>query len=189
MIFNSKKPEKQSDEALVKKFKSDHDLNDLGVLFNRYTHLVYGVCLKYLKQREDSQDAVIQIFEILVHEIPKHDIREFKNWLHGVTRNYCLMQLRKKSSQKKTQEKYGADFFMETEEQLHPIDTEENSSIESSLKKCLEKLKEEQRKCVSLFYYEELCYKEIAEELNLEEKKVKSYIQNGKRNLKICLES
>ena len=66
MIFNSKKPEKQSDEALVKKFKSDHDLNDLGVLFNRYTHLVYGVCLKYLKQREDSQDAVIQIFEILV---------------------------------------------------------------------------------------------------------------------------
>ena len=99
------------------------------------------------------------------------------------------MQLRKKSSQKKTQEKYGADFFMETEEQLHPIDTEENSSIESSLKKCLEKLKEEQRKCVSLFYYEELCYKEIAEELNLEEKKVKSYIQNGKRNLKICLES
>ena len=189
MIFSSQKPDKLSDSDLVKKFKKNHDLEILGVLFNRYTHLVYGVCLKYLKQREDSQDAVIQIFEILVHEIPKHEIRDFKSWLHGVTRNYCLMELRKKSSQKKHVEKYSSDFFMETVEEMHPIDREENSMINGALEKCLQQLKEEQKQCISLFYYQDKCYKEIALVLNLEEKKVKSYIQNGKRNLKICLEN
>ncbi|MEI6865629.1 sigma-70 family RNA polymerase sigma factor [Flavicella sp.] len=160
----------------------------LGVLFNRYTHLVYGVCLKYLKHREDCQDAVIQIFEILIQEVPKHDIKNFKNWLYGVTRNYCLMQLRKQNANKKSFEKYSATFFMESSEELHPIDIERDNSINTSLKKCLEKLKEEQRKCVILFYFEEMCYKKIAEERQLEEKKIKSYIQNGKRNLKLCIE-
>jgi RNA polymerase sigma-70 factor (ECF subfamily) len=189
VIFSSNKPEKQSDEALVTDFQSDQDMTILGILFNRYTHLVYGVCLKYLKHKENSQDAVIQIFEILVHEVPKHEIRNFKSWLHGVTRNYCLMQLRKQTSVKKSLERFSADYFMESVEDAHPIDNDKGDTMTTSIKKCLEKLKEQQRRCVSLFYYEEKCYKEISEELQLEEKKVKSYIQNGKRNLKICIES
>ncbi len=188
VIFNSNKPDKQSDETLLKLFQKEKDLEILGQLFSRYTHLVYGVCLKYFKNREDSQDGVIQIFELLVEQLPKHSVLNFKSWLHSVTRNFCLMQLRKSKASKNQLEKYSNDFFMENEETMHPIDTEAKNEINNALQLCLEKLKELQKKCVSLFYYEEKCYREISEELHLEEKKVKSYIQNGKRNLKICIE-
>lgn len=188
MLFSSNKPEKQSDDALIAIFRKENNLDVLAILFTRYTHLVYGVALKYLKNREDSQDAVTQIFEVLIKEVPKHNIKNFKSWLHSVTRNHCLMQLRKQSSDKRNFEKFSADSFMESEQTLHPIDKEETNSVNEVLKKCLERLKEEQRSCVTLFYYEEKCYREISEELKLDEKKVKSSIQNGKRNLKICIE-
>ena len=79
--------------------------------------------------------------------------------------------------------------FMENEPELHPIDEELNESLKNALAHCIEKLKAEQKSCIQLFYFENKCYREIAERLYMEEKKVKSYIQNGKRNLKICIEN
>ena len=99
------------------------------------------------------------------------------------------MELRKEKSQKRRYEQFSADNFMESTHSMHPIDEERNDDIENRLKKCIEKLKNEQKACIELFYYKEKCYKEISSELQIEEKKVKSFIQNGKRNLKICLES
>lgn len=187
--FSTNKHIEESDAELVESYRNTHDLDILAELYSRYTHLIYGVCLKYLKNREDSQDAVLQIFEVLLKEIPKHEIRIFKNWLHGVTRNYCLMQLRKEKASQKQFETYSRDFFMETEVEMHPIDSQRSRTKSTALRDCLEKLKKVQQECVRLFYYDEQCYREIAAGLNLEEKKVKSAIQNGKRNLKICLES
>ncbi|MFC2109660.1 RNA polymerase sigma factor [Bacteroidota bacterium] len=161
----------------------------LGKLYNRYMHLVYGVCLKYLKNREESQDAVMQIFEILLKEIPKHEIKIFKNWLYGVSKNYCLMKIRKDKSEKRKHENYSADFFMENTSELHLIDKEAPDQLSTALKQCMEALKEQQRCCLAAFYYEEKCYKEISEELDIDIKKVKSFIQNGKRNLKLCLDN
>jgi RNA polymerase sigma-70 factor (ECF subfamily) len=56
------------------------------------------------------------------------------------------------------------------------------------LEKCIETLGDEQKQCVKLFYLQEKCYKEITESTGFDMNKVKSYIQNGKRNLKICME-
>ena len=100
MLFTKHKDPDASDEVLIQRFRKGDDLGVLGMLYNRYIHLVYGVCLKYLKNREDSQDAVMQIFEVLIKEVPKHEIRVFKSWLHGITRNFCLMQLRSASNKK-----------------------------------------------------------------------------------------
>ena len=152
-------------------------------------HLVYGVCLKYLKDRDESKDAVMQIFEKLITEIPKQKIDNFSSWLHVVTKNYCLMQLR---SQKSKDEKFNEWIndpvvFMENNNVLHPIDCEE-PDMEKELADCIERLKDEQKECIRLFYYENKCYQEISEDLNIDEKKVKSHLQNAKRNLKICLE-
>jgi RNA polymerase sigma-70 factor, ECF subfamily len=178
-----------SDEELVRQFKDKQDLEVLGVLYKRYMYLVYGVCMKYLKNREDSQDAVMQIFEVLVKDIPRFEIQNFKGWLYTVSRNYCLMQLRKSSREKNRHPEISMPVFMESTTVMHPIEEESNQDLQERLKLCLEQLKEEQRRCVELFYYHQQCYREIATGLNIGEEKVKSYIQNGKRNLKICLES
>ena len=189
MLFTKQKKIHASDEELIRRFQNENDMEVLGVLYNRYLHLVYGVCLKYLKNREDSQDAVIQIFEVLIKEVPKHEIRTFKSWLHGVTRNFCLMQLRAASSKKTKQLVTFEESFMENSQEVHPLDEDLSDNKSLALTKCLDTLKKEQKQTVELFYYSGQCYREIASELNIEEKKVKSFIQNGKRNLKLCLES
>ncbi len=191
MIFRipGKKKNVKSEEELLAEFRSSGDLELLGELYSGYMHLVYGVCLKYLKNRDSSMDAVMQIFEKLITEIPRHEVENFGSWLHVVTKNYCLMQLR---SEKTQSEKLAgwineSSVFMENDPELHPID-EDSPDIDKALGDCIERLKEEQRRCIRLFYYENRCYNEIADMLKMEEKQVKSYLQNGKRNLKICLE-
>ena len=185
--FSGKHPEK-TDEELLGQFRDSGNLDTLGELYSRYMHLVYGVALKYLGERSDAQDAVMHIFEKLIIELPKHDVQQFKSWLYVLVKNHCFMEIRsKKSGEKRLEGLKNEQQFMESEEELHPIDRED-SSVEDALKACIEQLKDEQKVCIDLFYYQKLCYREIAARLNMEEKKVKSLLQNGKRNLKICLE-
>lgn len=181
----------KSDEKLLADYLETQDMEILGELYSRYMHLVYGVCLKYFKEREKSKDAVMQIFEKLVTETGRHEIRNFKSWLYVVSKNHCLMDLRKTKGGKTifvSNENEMAG-FVENEAELHPIDREPDETIEQALNGCIEKLKNEQKMCIRLFYFENKSYREISASLNLEEKKVKSFIQNGKRNLKICMES
>ncbi len=185
-----KKKEQHTDDYLLQSFRESGNLDLLGELYNRYMHLVYGVCLKYLQDREDSKDAVMQIFEKLITEIPKNDIKNFKSWLYVVSKNHCLMHLRTEKTRGEQNKKFciEQEIFMESDEELHPID-EDRADLNKVLLECIENLKNEQQKCIQLFYLEERSYKEICDILKLEEKKVKSFLQNGKRNLKICLES
>jgi RNA polymerase sigma-70 factor, ECF subfamily len=184
-----RKPTNKTDEDLLKEFQVSGDLEVLGVLYSRYMHLVYGVCLKYLKDRDESMDSVMQIFEKLVTELPKHDIVNFRSWLHVVTKNYCLMNLRSHKSTIEKANEWIEDnrIFMENDQEMHPIDNRE-AIMEKALLDCIEKLNNEQKDCIKQFYYENRCYIEIAANLNLDEKKVKSHLQNGKRNLKLCIE-
>jgi RNA polymerase sigma-70 factor, ECF subfamily len=191
MLFkiSDKAGSRLSDEELLEEFTKKGDPEVLGELYSGYMHLVYGVCLKYLKNREDSMDAVMQIFEKLMTEIPRHRIENFRSWLHAVTKNYCLMQIR---SQKSHEEKLNeliidTSVFMENNPILHPID-DNDADMDKALADCIEKLKTEQKECINQFYYENRCYNEIATNMGLDEKKVKSHLQNAKRNLKICLE-
>lgn len=184
---NKRLPE--SDEKLINEFISTGDLEVLGGLYSRYMHLVYGVCLKYLRDRDESKDAVMHIFEKLIIDIPKQKIDNFRSWLHVVTKNYCLMQLRSQKSKDEKLKEWIVDqtVFMESVSVMHPID-EDEQDMKKDLADCIERLKNEQKECIRQFYYENRCYNEIAAKMNLDEKKVKSYLQNAKRNLKICLE-
>ena len=177
-----------TDEELLLLYKSKGSLDTLGELYSRYMHLVYGVALKYLGDRDEAKDMVMQIFEKLIIDLPGHEVRNFKSWLYVLTKNHCLMQLRSQKSVDGKMEGYKTEQeFMESEQDLHPLDKEDHS-IEEALKDCIEQLRSEQKQCIELFYYKKLCYQEIAERLGMNEKKVKSFLQNGKRNLKICLE-
>ncbi|MES2427052.1 MAG: sigma-70 family RNA polymerase sigma factor [Bacteroidota bacterium] len=171
-----------TDERLLQEYKQTADLTVLAKLYERYMHLVYGVCLKYLHDEELSKDAVMQIFEELIVKVTRHDIKQFKPWLYVLSRNFCLMQLR---SGKKMQTESLPD-FMEFVDDAHLTDDREDNI--NALERCKEKLPSAQKVSIQLFYMDEKCYKEIVDETGYSMNEVKSYIQNGKRNLKICLE-
>ncbi len=163
--ITGKKKVRKTDEELLAEFTSAGNLDVLGELYSDYMHLVYGVCLKYLKDRDDSMDAVMQIFEKLITEIPKQKIGNFKSWLFVVTKNFCLMKLRShKAQEEKLNELINdPDFFMENSSILHPVD-EDQPGMEEQLKNCIERLKDEQKECIKQFYYDNHCYNEIAHE-------------------------
>jgi RNA polymerase sigma-70 factor (ECF subfamily) len=189
-IKNTSKKEAHGDMAnddlsLVAAYQKSGDLEVLGKLYNKYMHLVFGVCFNYFKDEEQSKDAVMQIFEELVTKLRIHQVQNFKSWLHVLTRNHCLMALRKSS---KNPTVALDDNFVENDELVHlDIDNTKETQL-TIMEKCMETLSEEQRKSVDLFYLQEKCYKEVAEITGYDMLKVKSYIQNGKRNLKICIE-
>jgi RNA polymerase sigma factor (sigma-70 family) len=173
------------DNELIRRYKESGDLIIVGELFNRYMSLVYGVCLKYLKDREESRDAVMQIFEKLVTSLREHEITHFKSWLYITARNHCLMDLR--ARKRKGFEEISAH-VMESDALSHLEEEPEMESNLSKLEHCIEQLITEQKHCIKLFYIEQKCYKEIVQRTGFDDNKVKSYIQNGKRNLKICME-
>lgn len=184
-IKNTAGIKNQDDAALLAQYKRTGSLEVLGVLYNRYMHLVYGVCLNYFKEEEASKDAVMQIFEELILKLKVHEVQNFKSWLHVLTRNHCLMAIRKLS---KNNTVSIDDVFVENTDFVH-LDIEDTKETQLTvMEKCMETLPEEQKVSVDLFYLQEKCYKEVAEITGYELVKVKSYIQNGKRNLKICIE-
>jgi len=178
-----------SDEALIEQYKITDDINVLSNLYIRYMDLVFGVCLKYLNNKEDAQDATMQIFEKLINAVKTNTIESFRPWLYVVAKNFCLMEIRQKKSIDKNIDisEKKSFVFMESDFELHPLDTN-NSEKEEALKNCIEKLNDTQKRTVELFYFKKLTYDQISISMNIEVKKVKSYLQNAKRNLKICIE-
>ena len=173
------------DKELVNRFRTSGNMDVLAVLFQRYMDLLYGVCLKYLKQPETAKDAVMQIFEELVAKLPKHEVDNFKSWLYTLAKNYCLMQLRTPKNLKTTEFKPDS---MQLEEEAHLNGIQLKEDNLQKMERCLQTLSTEQKKAVELFYLQNKCYKEIAEATGIEWNKVRSFIQNGRRNLKICME-
>jgi RNA polymerase sigma factor (sigma-70 family) len=184
-IKNNSRIQEQDDAELIGRYKTSGDLDVLGQLYNKYMHLVFGVCINYLKDEESSKDAVMQIFEELIQKLKVHEVQNFKSWLHVLTRNHCLMAIRKNS---KNETVSLEDTFVENTDFVHLDMDDTKESKLSVMEKCMEKLPEEQKVTVDLFYLQEKCYKEVADITGYDMLKVKSYIQNGKRNLKICIE-
>ena len=184
--FFKKSAGEESDDQLLQRYQSSGDLHWLGLLFERYAELVYGVCLKYLKDEQQAEDASIGVFESLVEKVLKHDIHNFKSWLHVLTKNYCLMQLRKANRQ--GEQSFAPEVMHSLDMRHHTIEIEEKKDSSSSLHNCIEQLPEKQKACIEAFYLEGHSYKEIA---NFRKEKlgtVRSYIQNGRRNLRNCME-
>lgn len=172
------------DEELAQKAGKGNQ-NALGELFRRYAPLVFGVSLKYLKNKSDADDMVMQVFEKLSGKLAKHQVDNFSSWLHTVTRNECLMLLRKKKQPTTDLESA----------LIHQADAGETALAEkieqeiriASLEEKIKNLKPLQQQAIELFFIQNKCYDEVSEMMNVDLKKVKSLIQNGKRNLKIAL--
>jgi RNA polymerase sigma factor (sigma-70 family) len=179
-----------SDAELVTKYKETGENICVGELFRRYMHLVFGVCMKYLRDEDKAKDLQSHIFERLLNDLLKHEVANFKGWLFSVAKNHCLMHLRSNQSLLKNQKELKKDLqtYMESGFELHLNPVLEKESQLSKLELGIQQLNEEQRICVDLFYIREKSYREIVEATGYSLNDVKSYIQNGKRNLKLFME-
>jgi RNA polymerase sigma-70 factor (ECF subfamily) len=180
-------PASLTDLELVEQYKATRDPVFLGDLFERYAHLVLGVCLRYLRNREDAEDAVMEVYEHLTTALVRHEVANFKSWLHSVAANHCRMALRRRKS---------APVGVEASEELldavlasAPAPHEADGAEEEleALRGALGRLGEGQRRCLELFYLEGHSYAEVARRSGYALNEVKSHIQNGKRSLRILL--
>lgn len=175
-----------TDKELLDNFYASHDNEWLGILLQRYTLLLLGVCMKYLRNEEDAKDSVQQIFLKVIQEMQKYKVEYFKSWLYMVAKNHCLMKLRDKQNK----------IPLELTEKLSAAPTEEtdwqalirNDQALNLMDEALNELNDEQKQCVTLFYLKKKSYQEISDETGYTLMQVKSYIQNGKRNLKTMIE-
>jgi RNA polymerase sigma factor (sigma-70 family) len=175
-----------TDQELLEQFYADHDNEWLGILLQRYTLLLLGVSMKYLKNEEEAKDSVQQIFLKVIQELQKYKVEYFKSWLYMVAKNHCLMKLRDRQGKitAEISDKLAAKPEDETDMQVLIANDHTLELMEAALKE----LNAEQQQCVTLFYLQKKSYQEVSDETGFSMLQVKSYIQNGKRNLKILIE-
>ncbi|MBD2751439.1 RNA polymerase sigma factor [Spirosoma validum] len=188
--FRKSKP--TNDLEYVAAYRVTGDLAILGELYEQHMELVYAVCYNYLRDEEEAKDAVMNLFEQLVTDLRRHDVQQFGPWLHSVARNYCLMQLRKSQTHPTTS--LVTETGNDTEDEpLNRLLSEETDTLEleedlTRMETFLKTLPPEQQTCLTLFYLERKSYTEVADLTGYDLKQVKSYLQNGRRNLKICMQ-
>lgn len=183
------KPDKQqhiTDAELLEQFYKDHNNEWLGILLQRYTLLLLGVCMKYLKNEEEAKDSVQQVFLKVIQELHKYKVEYFKSWLYMVAKNHCLMKLREKQGKITTEISDRLSAKQEDETDLQSL--VQNDHTLELMAVALKELNPEQQQCVTLFYLQKKSYQEVSSETGFSMLQVKSYIQNGKRNLKILIE-
>ena len=177
-----------SDNDLINKFLEDEDNSIIGILYERYGHLVLGLCIKYLKNKDEAQDLVIGIFSDLIKDLKKHKVQYFKSWLYVYSKNYCLMELRKRQRalKKELELKENVHLIMDFSSSEH-LQEKENQIV--IMETAIDQLNIEQKQCIELFYLKNKSYNEIIEITGYSNNEVKSHIQNGKRNLKLKMEA
>lgn len=184
-MFLKRKLSKLKDDELLRCYAESGLTDYFGELYNRYIPLLYGVCLKYLQDADRAQDAVMELFEELLPRISNYEINVFKTWVYSVARNHCLQLLRKEN--KEIPIDFGIN-VMESDDVLHLFNDDDNSEEQlQALKHCMEQLPEPQRISITQFFLEELSYADVVEKSGYSLKGVKSYIQNGRRNLSNCI--
>ncbi|MEL7123587.1 MAG: sigma-70 family RNA polymerase sigma factor [Bacteroidota bacterium] len=184
--FFKSNPNSLTDKEMVEKFQQSNDLSLLSTLYDRYLELVYGLALKYFKEDELAKDAVMDIYLLLQEKLKEHKVDNFKSWLYTLAKNHCLSSLRKKRIEIIGEVE---PEFMHFEDFMHPLISEGDKTTQlNKLNECIKQLPEKQQNCIRWFYLENLTYKEIAEYGQMEHATVRSYIQNGRRNLKKCME-
>ena len=195
-LFRRAKPisdRQGSDPAeYVAAYRATGDLAILGELYEQHMDLLYAVCYNYLRDEDEAKDAVMNLFEQLITDLRRHDVQQFRPWLHSVARNHCLMQLRRNQTHPKTEliinDTSETDIEPNLRQLSDDIDPLEREEDLSRMEACLKTLPTEQQTCLTLFYLDHKTYTEIADLTGYALKQVKSYLQNGRRNLKICMQ-
>jgi RNA polymerase sigma factor (sigma-70 family) len=174
-----------SDDELIGQYKNSNEKKYVGELYKRYAHLVLGMCIQYFKDKDTAKDILLEIFEKLFLELKKREVENFKAWLTFVVRNHCISELRKLQTKHNRETRYQAE--VKNTLLIEEVDDEKIEIQVEKLECALNELNPFQKKCIELFYYKNMSYAQIMQLTGYSIKEVKSYIQNGKRNLKLIL--
>ena len=185
-LVKADKYQHTTDQELLEQFYTDHNNEWLGILLQRYTLLLLGVSMKYLKNEEEAKDSVQQIFLKVIQELQKYKVEYFKSWLYMVAKNHCLMKIRDRQGKITTEINDRLTTKPEEETDLQALI--KNDHTLELMEEALKELNPEQQQCVTLFYLQKKSYQEVSIETGFSMLQVKSHIQNGKRNLKILIE-
>lgn len=186
--LNTNNRQGMSDAELIERYRYSYDNSYIGELFQRYSHMLFGVCLKYTKNEDRAKDMVMDVFEKVLTDLKRHQVENFRTWVYTVAKNQCLMDIRK---EKRTDERH--ETYVNLSKEIMEFDLPQHLNGESQeetdrkLDEAIETLNKEQQECIKLFYFERRSYEEIESQTGYTYKQVKSYLQNGKRNLKIQL--
>ena len=197
-LFTQKKIASLSDLQLMQQYRQSGDTKLVGELYRRYHHLAFGACLKVLKNKEESSDLVVVIFEKIIVRLKTEEVYNFNSWLYSLCKNECVSYIRKQHAQRNRQEVWEenekkSEIFMENEELLRlcekeiaeePVEDQQEAQVRAALKQ----LPRAQKICIQLFFYQQKSYQQIADKTDFSLLQVKSYLQNGKRNLKKLLQ-
>lgn len=177
-----------NDAELIERYRYSYDNSYIGELFQRYSHMLFGVCMKYVKDEDKAKDLVMEVFEKVLTDLKRHDVENFRTWVYTVTKNQCLMELRKEKRVDERHDVYAHlnKEIMEFDLPVH-LNGESQEETDRKLNEAIESLNNEQKECIRLFYFERKSYEEIESQTGYTYKQVKSFLQNGKRNLKIQL--
>jgi RNA polymerase sigma factor (sigma-70 family) len=196
MLFFKKKHKPESETDLLREYRQTGDLSILGKLYEPQMEMVFAIAMKYFKDEDEAKDTVMELFEALIPKLQVHEVENFKAWLGMVARNYCLMELRKKTIEvsnfeldNNDEEENISNNFMEITTSEHHTDSLDLEQNLTKLEDCLKTLNVEQKQSIKLFFIQEKTYQEVSQLTGFEVNKVKSYLQNGKRNLKNCMEN
>lgn len=185
LALDSSKYNHITDAELLEKYYADSNNEWLGILLQRYTLLLFGVSMKYLKNEEEAKDAVQHVFTKVVQEVKRYKVSYFKSWLYMIAKNHCLMKLRDKGKYNAELNEQRTAAMADESNRTEAIEKEEQLNL---LEKAMPLLNKEQRDCINLFYLEKLSYSQISEQTGYSQMQVKSHIQNGKRNLKLLMQ-
>jgi RNA polymerase sigma factor (sigma-70 family) len=178
----------EQDEKLCSAYFRSGDKALLGELFEKHVRTMYGVCLFYLRDKDKAKDAVMQIFEKLITELRKNEVRFFNAWLSCVVRNHCISEIRKAKNNVRYESWLEFELQEAVVEEEERIESVDEDTMLKYLEECLPLLKPKQKTCVELFYLKNKSYQEISVQTGFSLNEVKSRIQNGKRNLKLLIE-
>ena len=181
------------DNSLIHQYQEQQEHRYFNELYQRYAHLVFGSCLKQVKNRDEAKDLTMIIFEKLVERLPTEQVDNFKTWIYYFTRNECISHLRKQEATTKREEEWkkmrkSEEIFMENETLLRPYTDNSISNIDgAALQHAIQQLSKAQQQCIRRFFFEQQSYKQIATATRWSLKEVKSHLQNGKRKLRLIL--
>lgn len=174
-----------TDKDLLAQYAASGNAEYFGVLYNRYIPLLYGVCLKYLNDESKAQEAVARLFEELLLKLPGCEIPAFRTLLYNEACDYCFRVIEKEN--KEIPVRFNNNKPESAEILRLLCDEETGDKRTQALHNCLGRLPDGQRICITHFFIKEMSYADIVEKTGYALNTVKSNIENGKRNLMICI--
>ncbi len=153
----------------------------LRAFMERFQNLVFSLCLRMLRHREDAEDVAQESFVRCFRALDRWDqVRPLRPWLLTIAANRCRTALEKRSKLP-GQNELAIDLAAERRE--HSQHHQDELDLGEELEIALSDLREEYRNCFVLFYEQELSYQEIGEILECPQGTVKTWLHRARAQI------